>query len=488
MNLFQKYGIKEVADVTFYSINSIGDEEIYTPVLFLDTLKVSTISKTAQKATAQGGYGNKKLITWNFGKEISLNLEDALFTPASMSMIWGGELQSKLSPYSSAIVKLNIANKYGKNNYSIKAYPSPVLTEDEWEIVFRAATECNVDCGSKVSDNRTLYWVKDYYLDGDEKFIEQNRKKLKDLYAYRNWSDELLIETNEDLKDKIRSLFTEQDYNWLKEHKAMPQIVLDQILNYVNKLSKLGNYETQIYETECIDRMENCVVTNKNGFVISTAEQKRNLLRYYQNDKTSSYTIYYDSKTMLPLLNITDEGLIKGWDARDMKTNKLSNIRYDRDFDTLTDVDTFKLRIGTTYKKFTRTIKYKTSENDGILGRTFVIDSDTFPDVYKITGETYIRDQKTGKDQRCQFIIHRAQVSSDTNISLQAEGEPTTFSMSIDVLAPINDVQMELKVFDIDDDIIHGGTRIVPQRTKFMHTKVDDVQKKLIDWENSEII
>ena len=65
MNLFQKYGIKEVADVVFYSINEIGDEVFYTPVLYLDTLKVSTIEKTAEKVDARGGYGNKKLITWN---------------------------------------------------------------------------------------------------------------------------------------------------------------------------------------------------------------------------------------------------------------------------------------------------------------------------------------------------------------------------------------------------------------------------------------
>lgn len=34
MNLFQRYGIKEVADVTFYSIINIGDEELLIPVLF----------------------------------------------------------------------------------------------------------------------------------------------------------------------------------------------------------------------------------------------------------------------------------------------------------------------------------------------------------------------------------------------------------------------------------------------------------------------
>ena len=122
MNLFQKYGIKEVADVVFYSINNIGDEELYTPVLYLDTLKVSTLEKSAEKVSAQGGKGNKKLITWNFGKNITLNLEDALFTPASMSLMWGGKLDSKLSPYTSAIVKLRLANKYASLHYSTKAY------------------------------------------------------------------------------------------------------------------------------------------------------------------------------------------------------------------------------------------------------------------------------------------------------------------------------------------------------------------------------
>ena len=87
MNLFQKYGIKEVADVVFYSITTIGDEEFYTPVLFLDTLKVSTLEKAAEKVEAKGGKGNKKLITWNFGKEVTLNLEDALFSPASCQII-----------------------------------------------------------------------------------------------------------------------------------------------------------------------------------------------------------------------------------------------------------------------------------------------------------------------------------------------------------------------------------------------------------------
>jgi len=58
-----------------------------------------------------------------------------------MSLTWGGQLEAELSPYTSAIVKINMANKYGSLHYSTKAYPSPALTDEEWEIVFRAATE-----------------------------------------------------------------------------------------------------------------------------------------------------------------------------------------------------------------------------------------------------------------------------------------------------------------------------------------------------------
>lgn len=62
----------------------------YVPVLFLDTLKVSTLEQTAENVYAQGGKGNGRLIGWDYGKTITLSLQDALFTPTSMSMMFGG--------------------------------------------------------------------------------------------------------------------------------------------------------------------------------------------------------------------------------------------------------------------------------------------------------------------------------------------------------------------------------------------------------------
>ena len=86
-SILDKYGIKEVADVMFYEIDATGHAG--KPVLYLDTLKVSNIEQTAQEATANGGKGNAPLIVWDYGKEITITLEDALFSAKSMALMFG---------------------------------------------------------------------------------------------------------------------------------------------------------------------------------------------------------------------------------------------------------------------------------------------------------------------------------------------------------------------------------------------------------------
>lgn len=682
MNLFQKYGIKEVADVVFYSITPIGDEEFYTPVLYLDTLKVSTLEKSAEKVEAKGGKGNKRLITWNFGKTTTLNLEDALFSPASMSMIWGGKLNAKLSDYTSAIVKCNIANKYGEQHFSTKAYPSPVLTDDEWELVFDSAQRVGyipflssqdsanyhkeygtenrkylmeeyrkrnrlematadysfdilIEVGQNISTspgtskpdfihrgiltisnyenlkmiqngggfshtedlytwdaNVKIYDIDDdnnlivdkliygmaYYIDtsieiNDDSLTPEEKRRKQGRYGkfttgpsgglspiFLNYmTDELLkiyglpfqviFDENGNAND-LKETFIEYvqrieemggDFNSLRSYEAMPQTVIEHLMSKIDELDKIGTIETDMHEVEVIDRMEKCIVKKKEGQKISTSEQKNNLFRYYKDDRSSSYTIYYDAKTMLPLLRIGNDGKISGWDSEyrtgkqyvaQYSLNKISNelqlavdeivkngelisgIRmpdngviisseitikraqnqngeYLNSYDYIADIvfevsDEFTLKLGTVYYKWTRTVKRKEYEDDDILGRTLVIDAETFPGVYRIVGETYIRNQKTGKDQRYQFTIFNANVSSDTSITLEAEGDPTTFSMQIDVLTPPNDIMMELKQYDVEDDLLEGGTRIVSQSSKYTYTptSVEDVQ---IDEKNEEI-
>lgn len=96
-NILDRYGIKEVADVVFYDIDSNGKPK--NPVLYLDTLKVSTIEQTAEEAEARGGKGNAALIAWDYGKEITVTLEDALFSAKSMAIMFGnGKVKNFTSP------------------------------------------------------------------------------------------------------------------------------------------------------------------------------------------------------------------------------------------------------------------------------------------------------------------------------------------------------------------------------------------------------
>ena len=86
-SVLDRYGIKEVADLTFYE--NVNDER-GVPVLYIDTAKVSTIEQTAENVSARGGKGNPELITWDYGKEITLSIEDALYSAKSLAIQFGG--------------------------------------------------------------------------------------------------------------------------------------------------------------------------------------------------------------------------------------------------------------------------------------------------------------------------------------------------------------------------------------------------------------
>ena len=94
VNIFDKYGIKEVANVYFEALADDPASNVYAGdiVLFLDTLKVSTIETTAETTDATGGWGNPKLISWDYGKEITLTLEDALISLESLRFMLGGAI------------------------------------------------------------------------------------------------------------------------------------------------------------------------------------------------------------------------------------------------------------------------------------------------------------------------------------------------------------------------------------------------------------
>ena len=107
-SILDRYGIKEVADVTFYEIDATTGAA-GKPVLYLDTLKVSTIEQTAETSDARGGKGNPKLISWDYGKEITVSLEDALFSAKSMAIMFGNGVAS--TPTSGKVQRVAVARK-----------------------------------------------------------------------------------------------------------------------------------------------------------------------------------------------------------------------------------------------------------------------------------------------------------------------------------------------------------------------------------------
>lgn len=719
MNIFKQYGIREVADVVFYSITRIGNEEFYVPVLFFDTLKVATIDKSVTAVPANGGTGNGKVLCWNFGKNLKLKLEDALFSEMSLNTFMNGRVMAKMSDWTSAIAKLNVANKYGQKHYSIKAYPSPELSNAEWEIVYRCAQKAGFDPRNGYSGdngenpldgaNHACKYLYDSETEDDDvdRLVAENRWLLKDRYyrrtqktphprdisqfldynareyesvnlvvkalsadseyreaqiinnllpgecyngmrhvsmTYRekdsafdlkrresaefgeasrdiatmlcfqvekttigykcNWAyltidnqtilDGQPIESTMEVFKRVFTGYNKDltglggnvnptfhignefllnhilfyvfpnyledaigDLCWCdlndKIYPAMPQQVIDNIAEEIDSFSKAGRFENDLYEAQYIDRFEKCTVTDRKGLKIDLVEQMLNVKKLYNNEQ-STFTVFYDQKTMLPFMGskIIDEKVLAQKCVRifkqgtitkeeylaaiksymrnqypdewvdsltydDYVINKVTNqygeqLLIDKQFRTVKDGnnvmidsddgaypemvksngyylvyfsilkrDYYYLKYGTTYLKRTRTIDEDVNDIT-FIGTDLSIDVDTFPGEFLIVGETYIREQQTGKDRRLQFVINRAAISASTKIQLQASGNPSTFSIDVDVLVPKTDKKsmIELRKYDVEEDKVEGGTKIVPQDKRHAITPTMQIYEEVV--------
>ena len=298
-SILDRYGIKEVADVTFYEIKDDGTPG--KPVLFLDTLKVSTIEQTAEQVDARGGKGNPKLITWDYGKEITVNVEDALFSPKSMSIMLGdGTVQQ------------------GGGAYILKT------------CVIRMGETAN-----SVTKAQKEYIVADVY-DATE-----GSKRVKLYLGAENTAPAGQVKINGQL------LFAD------------------------------GNGVTS-------------VLYDEDGTVIDSAFTESDLKALYTTGQSDATGAYSGHKFM-----------------------------------------------------FTYWLKATT--------KTITVSGDSFPGTYYIQGDTYSRSDVTGKDQFFQFIIPKAKMSSENTITLEAEGDPATFSMNLTVLRPESGEMMKLVQYDLED-------------------------------------
>ena len=291
-SILDRYGIKEVADVTFYKIGTDGKPA--EPVLFLDTLKVSTIEQTAESVDARGGKGNPKLITWDYGKEITVNIEDALFSPKSMAIMLGnGSVTAKTNQYirHTAVVRLDAEGKFPE-----------YFTADVYD----------VNNGSA-------------------------RKKI-----------------------------------YIGTQETAP-----------TGMVALANSGIKLYDGSVFTAAQ---LVTEAGVVVDSNFTDTEL-------KAAAASAVYSSYAGQKMM-------------------------------------------------FTYGVKATTKE--------IVVSSDTFPGTYYVTGDTYARSDIDGRDQFFQFVIQKAKLTAENTITLEAEGDPSTFSMSLTVLRPEDGEMMKLVQYDLD--------------------------------------
>lgn len=298
-SILDRYGIKEVADVTFYEIKDDGTPG--KPVLFLDTLKVSTIEQTAETADARGGKGNPKLITWDYGKEITVNIEDALFSPKSMAIMLG---DGQVAQGGGAFIRKTAVIRMGT-----------------------------------ASDGK-IKMLNDYVV-ADVYDANEGSKRVK-LYL----GGEATAPMGE-VKINGQLLFT--------------------------------------------DGTNNAVLYDEDGTVLDEAFTESDLKALY----TTGFTV--------PV-------------SKNLDGHKFM---------------------------FTYWVKATT--------KTITVSGDSFPGTYYIQGDTYSRSDVTGKDQFFQFIIPKAKMTAENTITLEAEGDPATFSMNLTVLRPESGEMMKLVQYDLED-------------------------------------
>lgn len=89
--------------------------------------------------------------------------------------------------------------------------------------------------------------------------------------------------------------------------------------------------------------------------------------------------------------------------------------------DALLSMDTLDLMFGATE-----------SESDT---PTLTIDANTFPEPYMIVGKTVMRSYTDGKDHPFYFVMPKAQIQVGGTLTMEAEGDPSTFEMTVKALS-----------------------------------------------------
>ena len=269
VNIFERYGIKEVANVSLFALEKDDKSGIAKGdvVLYLDTLKVSTTETTAENVSAQGGWGNPKLVTWDYGKDINVTLEDAVVSWEELRIIQGGQLRNA-------------------------SEAKPIMVHCVGDYVFKSGETIAFPFGKTYNNDTKTF---------PAAFEET------EVFQYINMTDS----------------------------------VRGQVMN--GKEIGKGNYGTAIVPDPSEDN------PNPEARV-----------RFFWTEKRDG--------------------------------------------------------------------------NKGLEASEIIISPNTFPGTYKVVGDALIRSEATGADEAFQFVINKAKMLSEVTLNMQAEGDPSTFNMTLNVL------------------------------------------------------
>lgn len=427
MDIFEQYGIRQVANVTLYSIQlDENDEEVYVPVIFFDSLKVSSINETKSQKAARGGIGNPRHIIWDYGKDITVTLQDALITFASQSATWGGNLQAKKMKFQGlSLIKKFERNTEGEiediNKYTLISEPMDVIIDNinDFEIVtFENNTNHQIE--------KEYIWKGRAYFVSKYKNLIQTKENIVIKYNITNQFTQLggyrIYEIVNGIETEIITFY--KNVNDVQVESGYFFMSYNRTKNFPPPNEIIYGLDTAINNVYYLERFEQCIASKT--FAIDTDNNLlHNNYRYIHKYDNCELTVYYDPKTMQPY-----QSNINNFTKRNGEkiTGNLHLIHKDQ-----------------IYYKWTR----KKAHKYHTLGQQIVIDATHFPGFYKLVGETKIRD-RYGIDSMYQFEIPLCKMNATNTLSLTADGAPTIVDMKMDVLRKDNGQMMKLTKYDVE--------------------------------------
>lgn len=418
MSLLDRYGIKEVADVTFYELK---DNKPGRPVLYLDTLKISTTEQTAEATEARGGKGNASLLTWDYGKEITLNLEDALFSKQSLEVVYGSKA-------------VTAVESLVKNKYVTPDEKKPFFTKDQdtgkWCFNLNAGEAMGLHSGGATLEVRM----------SEE---QDHMHNLKVTAGAPNGEERIesvlcsgIYQTN--IPSDIPYKDIKLNIILSCQQGSKPQTVQE----FKGLHSSNGKYD------EVFGAIE---LSQDNGFIsVKLQDVTVQMKGYTITDPADLYGdieisgTYFTTEESSSWFKITEAGhqysaevhlLYEGHNIPLMSTGI-------DDFDeSIFDESAFNKGKNEIYLVDAQLLEIKAPSSCTRLD----ISSNTFPGTYYVTADTYARNEKTGKDEFFQLIVPRVKVLSESNsLTMEADGEPTVFSMSLKAMKPKGEPMMSL--------------------------------------------